>query len=290
MDARRTSPAERDARESAAFTPESGSSPVSRRAFMNTALVGVATVTLGPVRLPSRQRVEALTDIVSASATRLAAAIRRREVSCIEVVEACIQHIQRVNPHVNAVVQLTSDRARAEAKARDRALARREHVGPLHGVPITIKDSFDVAGVVSTAGTTGRRAFVPASDAIAVARMRAAGAILLGKTNCPELTLSYETDNLVYGRTSNPYDFTRTSGGSSGGAAAIIAAGGVSLDIGSDTGGSIRVPSHFCGIAGIKPTSGRVPRTGHIMPAEGVLQSLTQIGPMARFVDDLILA
>src|SRR5262249_40683490 len=162
--------------------------------------------------------------------------------------------------------------------------------GPLHGVPMTIKDSLDTAGVISTGGTKGRAALVPEQDATVVARLRAAGAILLGKTNTPELTLSGETDNLVYGRTNNPYDVSRTPGGSSGGAGAILASGGSALDIGSDTGGSIRLPAHFCGIAGIKPTSGRVPRTGHIVPfGMGAVDALTQLGPMARYVEDLIL-
>jgi amidase len=177
-----------------------------------------------------------------------------------------------------------------EALAADQALARGELRGPLHGVPITIKDSLDTAGVISTGGTQGRAAYKPQQDATVVARLRAAGAILLGKTNTPELTLSGETDNLVYGRTNNPYDVSRTPGGSSGGAGAIIAAGGSALDIGSDTGGSIRLPAHFCGIAGIKPTSGRVPRTGHIVPfAMGAVDALTQLGPMARSVEDLLL-
>jgi amidase len=137
----------------------------------------------------------------------------------------------------------------------------------------------------------GRKDFVPDADATAVARMRAAGAIVLGKTNTPELTLSFETDNLVYGQTNNPYDVSRTPGGSSGGAGAIIASGGSAMDLGTDTGGSIRVPSAFCGLAGLKPTSGRVPRTGHIVPwGLGGLDSLTTIGPMARFVEDLWLA
>jgi amidase len=155
---------------------------------------------------------------------------------------------------------------------------------------MTIKDSLDTAGVVSTGGTQGRTAFVPQHDATVVARLRAAGAILLGKTNTPELTLAGETNNVIYGQTNNPYDLERTPGGSSGGAGAIIAAGGSPLDIGSDTGGSIRLPAHFCGIAGLKPTSGRVPRTGHVVPfGMGAVDSLTQNGPMARYVADLVL-
>jgi amidase len=152
---------------------------------------------------------------------------------------------------------------------------------------MTIKDSLDTAAMITTGGTTGRAGFVPERDATVVARLRAAGAVLMGKTNTPELTLSFETDNLVYGRTNNPYDLARTPGGSSGGAAAIIAAGGTPFDIGSDYGGSIRLPAHFTGIAGIKPTAGRVPRTGHIYPFGGVTDTCQQIGPMARYVADL---
>jgi amidase len=154
---------------------------------------------------------------------------------------------------------------------------------------MTIKDSLDTAGLVTTAGTIGWKDRVPDRDATVVARLRAAGAILLGKTNTPEFTWSDETDNDVYGRTSNPYDMTRTPGGSSGGPAAIIAAGGSPFDIGSDTGDSIRQPAHVCGIAGIKPTQGRVPRTGHWPSFAGIVASLQQLGPMARRVDDLTL-
>ncbi len=154
---------------------------------------------------------------------------------------------------------------------------------------MTIKDSFDTEGVVSTGGTLGRRSYIPDRDATVVARLRRAGAILLGKTNTPELTLSYETNNRIYGRTNNPYDLQRTPGGSSGGASAILAAGASPFDIGSDYGGSVRLPSHFCGTAGIKPTSGRVPRTGHIIPAGGMLDAFQQIGPMTRRADDLHL-
>jgi amidase len=229
-------------------------------------------------------------ELIYASATALAKAIRAKEVSSQEVVDAYLERIESVNPRLNAVVQVAADAARDQASAADTALARGDVKGPLHGVPMTIKDSLDTAGVISTGGTTGRRSYVPAQDATVVARLRAAGAILLGKTNTPELTLSIETDNLVYGRTNNPYDLARTPGGSSGGAAAIIAAGGSPLDLGSDTGGSIRQPAHFCGICGIKPTSGRVPKTGHIISFDvGAMDMLTQIGPMARFVEDLIL-
>jgi amidase len=185
---------------------------------------------------------------------------------------------------------LAGGRAMAEARDADKRVSKGDVIGPLHGVPITIKDSLDTAGIISTGGTKGRSTYVPSQDATVVSRLRRAGAILLGKTNTPELTFSFETSNEIYGRTSNPYDLLLTSGGSSGGAAAIIAAGGSALDVGSDSGGSIRVPSHFCGITCIKPTSGRVPRTGHIVPfGLGPMDSLTTLGPMARYVEDLAL-
>ena len=228
--------------------------------------------------------------IIYASVTELAQAIRDKRVSSVEVVEACLQRIDEVNPKLNAVVQLTAGSALEQARAADAALAHGEINGPLHGVPMTIKDSFDTAGVISTAGTLGRANFVPDQDATVVARVKAAGAILMGKTNTSELTLSFDPDNLVYGRTNNPYDLTRTPGGSSGGAAAIIASGGSPFDIGSDYGGSIRLPAHFSGVAGIKPTSGRVPRTGHIIPyAAGATDAYQQVGPLARKVADLNL-
>lgn len=229
-----------------------------------------------------------VTDLLFSSAKSIAAAIGSRQVSAVEVVRAHLDRIEEVNPKLNAVVQLCAERALEEARQADGALARGESKGPLHGVPMTVKDSHDTADVVSTGGTLGRRDFVPGTDATAVARMRAAGAIVLGKTNTPEFTLSFETDNLVYGQTNNPYDLSRTPGGSSGGAGAIIAAGAAAYDLGTDTGGSIRVPSAFCGIAGLKPTAGRVPRTGHVVPwGLGGMDSLTTIGPMARYVEDL---
>ena len=231
-------------------------------------------------------------ELIWASASSLAGMIRKRRVTAVEAVAALLSRIEQVNGVLNAVVQLAAQRARTEAEAADALLARGEARGPLHGVPITIKDSLDTAGIVSTGGTTGRREFVPCHDATVVRRLRNAGAIILGKTNTPELTVArgFETDNEVYGRTNNPFDVARTSGGSSGGAAAIIATGGSPLDIGSDTGGSIRVPAHCCGITGLRPTSGRVPRTGHIVPyGLGSLDSLTTLGPMARAVEDLAL-
>ncbi|MFX0199042.1 MAG: amidase, partial [Candidatus Hodarchaeota archaeon] len=215
--------------------------------------------------------------------------MRNKEVSSEEVVKAHLERIEEVNPKLNAVVLLTAESALHQAREADAALARGEIKGPLHGVPVTIKDNIETAGVVSTSGTKGRSSFVPAHDATVAARMWAAGAIMLGKTNLPEFGLAFETDNLVYGRTNNPYDLSRTPGGSSGGEAAIIASGGSPLGLGNDMGGSIRLPSHFCGLAGIKPTTDRVPRTGHFPPPLTGLDPLWQAGPMARRVEDLIL-
>jgi amidase len=229
-------------------------------------------------------------EIIYASASELARAIRRGEVSSAEVVEAHLSHIEQVNPRLNAVVHLTADAARRRAREADEARGRGEEWGPLHGVPVTIKDAFETAGVVSAGGTGGRAAYVPEEDAAGVARLKAAGAVVLGKTNVPEISLAFESDNLVYGRTHNPYDLTRTPGGSSGGEGAAVASGMSPLGLGSDAGGSIRVPAHFCGVAGLKPTSGRTPRTGHFPPMGGLLDSIWQIGPLARRVEDLALA
>ncbi len=228
--------------------------------------------------------------LVYASATELARAIRTGEVSSEEVVTAYLLRIEKVNPKLNAIVQLIAEDAQAQAREADASLARGHIRGLLHGVPITIKDNIEVAGVICTGGTRGRASYVPKQDATVVARLRAAGAIVLGKTNMPELGLAFETDNLVYERTNNPYDLSRTPGGSSGGEAAIIAAGGSPLGIGNDMGGSIRLPAHFCGIAGIKPTTGRVPLTGTFPWPSNWLDFLWQNGPMARFVEDLVLA
>ena len=187
-------------------------------------------------------------EITFGSAKKLAESIRAEKLSSLQVVEAHLRRIADVNPKLNAIVQLTAETARSQARQADAALARGTIIGTLHGVPFTVKDSLATAGVITTAGTVGRACFVPGQDATVVARMRAAGAILLGKTNCTELCGSGDTDNQVYGRTSNPYDLSRSTGGSSGGEVAIIAAGGSPLGLGSDFGGSIRGPAHHCGV------------------------------------------
>lgn len=232
------------------------------------------------------------TDPLFMSATQLAALIRTKQLSAEEAVKLHIARIEAVGPRINAVVAPCFERALHEARLADAALARGKAVGPLHGVPMTVKDSFDAEGVVSTGGTMGRRHFIPGRDATVLARARAAGAILLGKTNTPEFTLGVGprgTDNLVYGLTRNPYHLDYQPGASSGGSAANVAAGGASFDIGSDFYGSIRDPSHACGVAGLKPTHGLCPRTGHIIGYGGAYDSFQQVGPIARRAEDLAL-
>ena len=216
-------------------------------------------------------------------ATDLAARIRRREVS---PVEALAEHRERLDPALNAVVT-ESPRAEEDARAAERAVLRGDELGPLHGVPFTVKDTFDTAGLRTTRGSRLFADRIPERDATVVARARAAGGILLGKTNTPEFALWWETANLVFGRTSNPHDPRRTSGGSSGGEAVAVATGMSSLGIGSDLGGSIRLPAHYCGVVGFKPTHGRVPLTGHF--PETILRFM-HAGPLARSVRDAALA
>src|SRR5437763_796350 len=267
------------------------SNEMGRRELLGTlAVVGAAAAAVGQrTFIGSAQAATQSNDaITSASAGELAEAIRSKKLTSKAIVEAHLERIAKVNPKLNAVVQLTAEAARKEADEADAALARGDIKGPLHGVPITIKDTLETAGVICTGGTKGRANFVPKADATAVARLRNAGAIVLGKTNVPELAGALESDNLIYGRTNNPYDLTRTPGGSSGGEAALIAACGTPFGLGSDAAGSVRLPAHFCGIASLKPTSGRLSRAGHVPPADGWVADVWQIGPMARHVEDLI--
>jgi len=228
-------------------------------------------------------------EIICNSSMKLAKAIYDKDFSSQEAINAYLKQIDAINPKLNAIVQLTAEEAIREAKIADKLLAKGKIRGSLHGVPMTIKDSLDTAGVITTWGTPGRKNHIPIEDATVVKRLKKAGAIVLGKTNTPEFTLVFETDNPIYGRTNNPYNLEQTPGGSSGGEAAIIAACGSPFGIGSDTGGSVRVPSHFCGLAGIKPTSGRVPRTGHAISYGQLIDSFTQLGPIARYAEDLAL-
>ncbi|MGW8368936.1 MAG: amidase [Gammaproteobacteria bacterium] len=228
-------------------------------------------------------------DPCHAPAITMAHRIRNREISAVELVEHHLERLDEVNLLLNAVVTRCDDSALEKAEAADAAISRGAMTGPLHGVPFTIKDGFDTAEVRTTAATEGWAERVPSANATVVQRVLDAGAILIGKTNTPELTLSYDTDNLLFGRSYNPYDPSCSPGGSSGGGAAIVAAGGAAFDIGSDTGGSIRLPAHFCGIAAIKPSAGLVPRTGLVVPGGTPIDSLTQVGPRTRSVADLQL-
>jgi Asp-tRNA(Asn)/Glu-tRNA(Gln) amidotransferase A subunit family amidase len=222
-------------------------------------------------------------------AADIAAQIRRRAVSPVEIAEVHLDRIQRLNPKVNAFVDVQPDLVLAQARVAENAVQSGQKLGALHGVPISIKSSIDVAGHRCEAGSRLRAGCIPAQDAPLVARLRAAGAIILGVTNTPEYCMAWETDNLVYGRTNNPWDWTRTAGGSSGGEAAAIAAGMSAGGAGSDGGGSIREPAHFCGICGLKPTPGRIPSSGHFPKAGGPFATIGVVGPMARTVGDLQL-
>lgn len=262
----------------------------NRRKFLQLTVGAVATA--GSVKhllAESASMVSIPEDTIFTSASRLAKMIRNKEISSVELVTAYLQRVDKVNPRINALVLQVPERALDEARKADEALARGINFGPLHGVPCTIKDSLDTEGIITTGGTLGRKDFVPSRDATVVARLRDAGAIIIGKSNTPELTLSYQTTNLIYGRTENPYKIGRQPGGSTGGGAAIVAAGGSPFDIGTDFGGSIRVPAHACGIAGLKPSTGRVPRTGHIVGYGGIFDSFQVVGPLARWVEDLEL-
>jgi Asp-tRNA(Asn)/Glu-tRNA(Gln) amidotransferase A subunit family amidase len=228
------------------------------------------------------------TDLTTKSATELVRLIRTRGVSPVEVVEAHLRRIEQLNPSLNAIVTL-ADNLMDRARACETELMSRRDVGLLHGLPITIKDTIDTAGIRTTSGSRILSNHVPTRDAPAVARLKAAGVIVLGKTNVPEMAIPYETDNPVFGRANNPYNPLMTPGGSSGGEAAAIAACLSPAGIGSDLSGSIRVPAHFCGIAGLNPTTGRVPMEGHTPSASGVVALGACIGPMARRIEDLAL-
>lgn len=228
-----------------------------------------------------------MSEMTCLSAAEMAERIRQKKISPVELVQAHLDRIERLNPRLNAFVSLDRDRALQQARAAEQAVMRGARLGPLHGVPMTIKSSIDVAGLPCETGTKLRAGYIPEKDAPLVARLRAAGAIILGNTNVPEMLMAYETDNLLYGRANNPWNLASTPGGSSGGEAAAIAAGCSAAGVGSDGGGSIRVPAHFSGICGLKPTPGRIPATGHFPPSVGPFALLGVVGPMARTVRDL---
>ncbi|MGA2429552.1 MAG: amidase [Candidatus Acidiferrum sp.] len=213
--------------------------------------------------------------------------IKSRKISPTEVVDVTLERIAKCEPQLHCFAHLDAEGARKQARAADLAITRGDELGPLHGVPLTIKSNIDVAGWPCTAGSLLRKDYVAGSDAPLVARLRSAGAIILGNTNTPEMLMAYESNNLLTGKSSNPWDLSRTPGGSSGGEAAAIASGCSFGGVGSDGGGSIRVPAHFSGICGLKPTPGRVPSTGHFPPGAGVLSWLGVVGPMARTIADV---
>ena len=226
------------------------------------------------------------------SAAELAAAVRARRVSARELIELHLARIARHNPSLNAICTLDEAGARRRAQDADAALARGDLWGLLHGVPMTIKDALETAGLRTTGGHPPLKDYVPAHDAPAVARLRHAGAILLGKTNVPPLSADYRADNPIFGRTNNPWNVERTPGGSTGGGAAAVAAGLCAFDVGSDLAGSVRTPAHFCGLFALKPTERRVPNIGHIPEPPGVpraVRHMNVLGPLARSVEDLAL-
>lgn len=231
--------------------------------------------------------------LVVLSASELAEKIRSRQVTSLDVVQAHLDHIRKHNPAINAIVALDEESALLQAREADEAMARGNSCGPLHGVPVTVKDNMAVKGFKTTHGYTPTVNYRPAYDATVVDRLRKEGAIILGKTNLSSLAKDYQTFNPIFGVTSNPWDVSRTPGGSTGGGAAAVAAGLSPLEIGNDLGGSLRIPAHFCGIYGLKPTERLVPRTG-IIPGlpKNVRQSLrhlTCVGPLARSIEDLKL-
>jgi Asp-tRNA(Asn)/Glu-tRNA(Gln) amidotransferase A subunit family amidase len=228
-----------------------------------------------------------MSDLTFLCALSMAEQVRERKISPVDLVDAHLARIASLNPRLNAFVQVDEDGARRAARVAETEALRGECKGPLHGVPISIKSCLDVAGLRCESGTTLRAGHVPSKDAVLVSRLKAAGAIVLGVTNTPELLMAWETDNLLYGRTNNPWDLTRTAGGSSGGEAAAIAVGCSAGGVGSDGGGSIRVPAHFSGICGLKPTPGRIPSTGHYPVSAGPFALIGVVGPMARTVGDL---
>jgi amidase len=230
-------------------------------------------------------------DIVFSSTTQLAAAIRAGHVSASEVLEAHLAQIATHNPALNAVITLDAEQARKRAREADEALSRGEVWGPLHGVPFTLKDAHATAGMRTTTGFPELSDYVPKVDSTVTARLKAAGGILIGKTNVPVMLADFQSTNPIFGATSNPWNSERTSGGSSGGAAAALASGMTSFEIGTDLSASIRIPAHFCGVFGLKPTEQRVPLTGLIpgLPGPRPIRIMSCIGPMARTVEDLEL-
>jgi amidase len=226
-------------------------------------------------------------DVPFRSARQLAADIRRKKIGCLELLDLYLARVEKYDGTLNAVVVRDFERARKRARAADRALSGGEPWGPLHGVPMTVKESYDVAGLATTWGVPAYKDHVAAKNAVVVDRLVGAGAVIFGKTNVPLYLADWQSYNAIYGTTNNPWDISRSPGGSSGGAAAALAAGLTALEAGSDIGSSIRNPAHFCGVYGHKPTWGIVPRTGQALPWQTAAADIDVVGPLARTAGDL---
>lgn len=224
--------------------------------------------------------------VTQQSACELLVRLRTKKISALELADEYIRQIERLNPQINALVDFDPERVRAQARVSDSSSG---NLGPLGGLPVTVKSSISTAGYRCEIGSLGNRGNIPTTDATVVARLRKAGAVILGTTNCPEYLMAYVTENLLHGRTNNPWNLDYTPGGSSGGESAAIAAGMSAGGLGSDSGGSVRVPAHFTGICSLKPTPGRIPGDGHLPPCIGPFSFLGAIGPMARTIDDVAL-
>jgi amidase len=228
-----------------------------------------------------------LPDIFELSATEMAAQVRQKKISPVELVRLHLDRISALNPRLNAYISLRADEALADARRAEEAVMRGVELGPLHAVPISIKSSVAVKGLAFECGSRSRLGLKGSEDAPLVARLKSAGAIVLGTTNVPEMLMNYFTDNAIYGRTNSPFELARTPGGSSGGEAAAISACISSAGIGSDGGGSIRYPAHCCGIFGLKPTPGRIPIAAHYPESGGPFSAMGVVGPMARSAQDI---
>jgi amidase len=231
-------------------------------------------------------------NIVFATASQLAQMIRAKEVSAVEILNAYLEQIEKHNHKINAIATLNREQALKRAIEADEALAKGENWGALHGVPITLKDTFETKGLLTTAGYKPLKNHIPAQDATVVDRLRRSGAIILGKTNLAEMASDYQSTNDLFGRVNNPWNIDYTPGGSSGGSAAAIAAGFSALDLGNDASGSTRQPAHFCGVYALKPTDRRISTAGHIPEAPGMpkcIRQLMTVGSFARSIEDLRL-
>ena len=231
-----------------------------------------------------------MTDIAYLPALELARRIRARDVGCLELLDHCLGRVDRYNPGLNAIVELDAERARERARRADDALAKGEVWGPFHGVPMTIKEAFGVAGLRMTWGDPDLASHVPEKNAVVVDRLLDSGIVLFGTTNVPLRLMDWQTYNVMYGTTNNPWDVSRAPGGSSGGSAAALATGLSALEAGSDIGASIRNPAHYCGVYGHKPTFGILPTTGHDLPGYPKPLDILVVGPMARSAEDLAAA